>query len=380
MALMHLAADWAQGRKLMAATVDHGLREASAAEARAAHQSAAALNIPHATLKWRRDTETGNLMADARDARLRLLSGWAQRNGLSAVLLGHTQDDQAETLLMRLSRGAGVDGLAGMAEWRDAFGLRWLRPMLGVGRQELRDWLTTREIGWIDDPSNENENYDRVRIRKAMTATGLAAPQLAMAAENIASARDALQYFTAEAAREAVAQNGTLILPGGPLRRGPAEIRRRLVIAAARWITGADYPARRASVSHALAGIAARNRVTLDGALFEPMGDRIRVIREPAAALRAAPARPSDEAQIWDNRWHIDGLGPDQHVAALGHESLNLPQAMWRASGLGRDEAAATPAIWRQNDLIAAPVLRESAALARPLRDLAAFRALIFAH
>lgn len=380
-ALMHLVADWARGRQVMAATVDHGLRPESAAEAQAAHRAALALNIPHATLLWQRETEAGNLMASARDARLRLLSGWAQRNRLPAVLLGHTQDDQAETLLMRLARGAGVDGLAGMAEWRDAFGLRWLRPMLDIGWAELRDWLTARGAGWIDDPSNENEGFDRVRIRKAMAATGLGAPQLALAAANIASARDALQYYTAEAARDASTAHASLILPRAPLRRSPPEIHRRLVIAATRWITGADYPPRRNTVSHALAGIAAGSRVTLDGALFEPAGDRIRVIREPAAALRATPApADGDAAVIWDNRWRVSGLQPGQHVAALGLDALSLPVAGWRASGLGRDEAAATPAIWQGERLIAAPVLRRTGFTAAPLRQFDALRALIFAH
>lgn len=375
-ALLHLAKRWARGRRLMAATVDHGLRPESAAEAHAAHRAAIALGIPHVTLLWQRESEAGNLMAQARDARLRLLSGWARHNDLPAVMLGHTRDDQAETLLMRLSRGAGVDGLAGMTEWRDAFGLRWLRPMLGVGRAELRDWLTARGTDWIDDPSNENEDYDRVRIRNAMAALGLKPALLAMAAENIATARDALQFYAAEATQDVIARNGSLLLPRAPFRRSPPEIHRRLIIAATRWITGADYPPRRSAVGHALAGIVAGSRVTLDGALFEPAGDRVHVIREPAASLRA----PGPDGEIWDNRWRIRGLQHGQHIAALGHGALVLPQAGWRASGLGRDEAAASPAIWQGDTLIAAPVLRKTPFTAVPLRDLDRFRALIRAH
>ena len=219
-ALMHMAADWARGRRIMAATVDHGLRPDSAAEARQVGRAARALGLSHATLLWQRGTEAGNLMASARDARLRLLSGWAQRNGLSAVLLGHTADDQAETLLMRLGRGSGIDGLASMAEWRDAFGTRWLRPMLGAGRQELRDWLAARGIGWTDDPSNENEDFDRIRIRKAIAATGLDVAALARAAGHIGEARDALSHYAAHAARDAVIRNGSLTLPR-PLIRTP---------------------------------------------------------------------------------------------------------------------------------------------------------------
>ncbi|MDO5613276.1 MAG: tRNA lysidine(34) synthetase TilS [Paracoccus sp. (in: a-proteobacteria)] len=371
-ALLHIAHGWARGRRLMAATVDHGLRPESAAEARTAQKVAETLGIPHATLKWQRDTTEGNLMANARDARLRLLSGWAQRNDLPAVLLGHTQDDQAETLLMRLARGAGVDGLAGMAEWRDAFGIRWLRPMLSASRASLRDWLAERGLRWIDDPSNDNADFDRIRIRKAMAALQLDPAALAQSARNIGQARDALAHYAAQAADEATADRGSLVLPRAPFRLSPPEVQRRLAVAAARWITGADYPPRRATVAHALAALAAGSRVTLDGALFWPAGDRIRVIREPAAAMRAAET----DAPVWDNRWQINGLSPGQTVAALGFESLD--QVNWRLSGLSRDEAAASPAIRAKGRVLAAPALRPQAPWhAEPLRGATEFGRLV---
>ncbi|WP_374303337.1 tRNA lysidine(34) synthetase TilS [Paracoccus sp. (in: a-proteobacteria)] len=374
-ALMHMAAEWGRGRRIMVATVDHGLRPESAAEARQVGRAARALGLSHATLLWQRKTEAGNLMANARDARLRLLAGWAQRNGLSAVLLGHTADDQAETLLMRLARGSGIDGLASMAEWREAFGTRWLRPMLGAGRQELRDWLRMRGIAWADDPSNENEDFDRIRIRKAIGAMGLDVAALARAANHIGEARDALSHYAAHAARDAIIHNGSVTLPRRAYGDAPPEIRRRLIVAACRWITGADYPPRRNTVLHALNAIATGHRVTLDGALIEPAGDRIRLMREAAAALRA----PDSQGETWDNRWKIIGLKSDQHVAALGMGQV--ARVKWRLSGLGRDEAAATPAIWEGDRLIAAPLIRAAAPYdVRPLRGAADFHRLVMAH
>ncbi|MCT4333087.1 tRNA lysidine(34) synthetase TilS [Paracoccus sp. YLB-12] len=374
-ALMHIVADWACGRRVMIATVDHGLREASAAEAHQVHRAALALGLQHATLLWQRDTTTGNLMASARDARLRLLSGWAQRNDLPAVVLGHTRDDQAETLMMRLERGSGIDGLAGMADWRDAFGMRWLRPMLDVGREELRDWLRRRGIGWIDDPSNDNDDFDRIRIRKAIASIDLDTVALARAAQHIGAARDALAHYAAEAASEAVIENGRILLPRRPLRDAPTEIRRRLLVAACRWITGADYPPRRATLLHALQALASGSRVTLDGALIEPAGDRIRIGREPAAAIRAGDGF----GPVWDNRWRIDGMIPGQTVSALGFPPLR--EIAWRGRGLSRDDAAASPAIRQDGRLIAAPLLRPAANIRiRPVRDAADFRSLLMAH
>lgn len=374
-ALMHIVADWACGRRVMIATVDHGLRAASADEAHQVHRAALGLGLQHATLLWQRDTTAGNLMASARDARLRLLSGWARRNDLPAVVLGHTRDDQAETLMMRLERGSGIDGLAGMADWRDAFGMRWLRPMLDVGRDDLRDWLRRREIGWIDDPSNENDDFDRIRIRKAIASIGLDTAALARAAQHIGAARDALAHYAAEAASEAVIENGRIILSRRPLRDAPTEIRRRLLVAACRWITGADYPPRRATLLHALQALASGSRVTLDGALIEPAGDRIRIGREPAAAIRAGDGC----GPVWDNRWKIDGLTPGQTVSALGFPSLR--EIAWRGRGLSRDDAAASPAIRQDGRLIAAPLLRPAANIRiRPVRDAADFRSLLMAH
>lgn len=379
-ALMHLARSWARGHHLMAATVDHGLRPESADEAITAHRAATELGIPHATLLWRRDTEAGNLMAAARDARLRLLSGWASRNRLSAILLGHTLDDQAETMLMRLDRGAGVDGLSGMAPARQAFDMQWLRPMLAVSRDELRDWLRQRGIGWTDDPSNDNPDYERVRIRKALQHLDISADRLAQSAENLAMARDALQVFAAQVADDAEAAHGTLILPMTEFRRAPTEIRRRLLVAGLRFINASDYSPRRESLLHALTAVNCSAKITLDGVIAEPIGDRLRLLREPAAALRATPAQADEEGcAAWDGRWHVAGLEPGEYVAALGYDAL--PGLDWRASGLSREEAAATPAILRDGQLIAAPLLKKHPRLsAEPMRKLRHFHALLYTH
>lgn len=383
-AMLHVAAQWAGGRRIMVATVDHGLRPDSAAEAAGVGRATRALGLPHVVLRWKRETTTGNLMAQARDARLRLLSEWARRNDLPAVALGHTADDQAETLLMRLARGAGVDGLSGMAPWRDAFGMRWLRPLLEVQRHELRDWLVDRGIDWTDDPSNDNFDFERVRTRQAVAALGLDGAALARSAGHIAEAREALSHYAAQVARTARTDRGSLVLDRGAYSEAPVEIRRRLLVAGCRWITGAAYPPRRAALVHALRALDAGGRVTLDGALITPTGTSLRLTREAAAALRADPVTGG----LWDRRWTLPQLGPGQHVAALGPGPLaDLP---WRGLGLLRDEAAATPAIWQDGRLIDAPILRaerEGGASSTavqpgplPLRGAADFHSLVKAH
>lgn len=381
-ALLHLTSRWAAGRRVMAATVDHGLRRESADEARFAAQMAQDLGAVHETLHWQRQDGPGNLMAQARDARLRLLSDWAQRNRLDAVLLGHTLDDQAETLLMRLGRGAGVDGLSGMSASRRAFGTIWLRPMLGLSRQELRDWLQGQGIGWIDDPSNQNLDYERVRMRKALAALEIPVANLGQTAANLAMARAALQEFAARATAEIATDQARISMQLSDFTGAPEEIRRRILVTGLRWMTGSDYPARREKVLHALAAISAGARATLEGVIVERRPGRLHMIREPAAAARAPAAQPdASGTAIWDNRWRIEGLGPGQEVRALGHDAL--PGLDWRTPGLTRDEAASTPGIWQGATLLSAPVVAPVTAnggAVQPLRGLGHFRAMLFSH
>lgn len=349
MALLHLAAAWAgpRGVRLEAAVVDHDLRPDSAAEARFAAQSAAALGIPAQILTWR-DHPGGNLMQAAREARLTLIAGWARRRDIGAVALGHTADDVAETLLMRLARGAGLDGLAAMAETWDAHGIRWLRPLLDCGRAELREWLAARAIRWADDPSNENPHYDRARIRAAMAALGLEPAQLARSARNLARARDALIPAALALTEGAMAEGGALSLPLAPLAAAPEELRRRVLVAALAWITGAPHPPRQSGLNAAWRAIAAGRRTTLAGAMLTPRRGVLLLDRESAAAARAAPL---DRPGIWDARF---AAAPPEgsHVAAL--------------------PGSAAPGLWRG----AVPI---GPAPATPLRDLASLRALISA-
>ncbi|WP_347267454.1 tRNA lysidine(34) synthetase TilS [Paracoccus sp. (in: a-proteobacteria)] len=373
-ALMHLAHGWGRAR-LLAATVDHRLRPESGAEAAQAGAAARALGIAHEVLPWT-GARRGNLMAAAREARLHLLSDWARRQGLRAVLLGHTLDDQAETLLMRLGRGAGVDGLAGMAPRRAALGIDWLRPMLAVGRAELRLWLGARGIAWAEDPSNLDPGYERVRIRQALALLELPLPQLAQTAENLGMARAALQEFAARTAEGAECRAGSLALPLAAFRAAPQEIGHRLLTAGIRHVSGAPHGPRRSPALRARAALAGAARLTLEGVILNARGSWLRLIREPAAALRSPPA--SGPGAVWDRRWRIDGLAPGQELRALGHAPLtDLP---WREAGLDRDEAAASPGVWQGGRLIAAPLLVPGALRAVPLRGVGEFRALLYSH
>ncbi|MES0095613.1 tRNA lysidine(34) synthetase TilS [Mesorhizobium sp. M0019] len=187
----------APATKLLAVTIDHQLRPQAAAEAQAVARLCAARGIAHRILAWSGHKPSTGLPAAAREARYRLLAEAADAEDIGLILTGHTADDQAETVLMRQARddGPGEErpreegrGLAGMApatlyEWR-----HWIvRPLLGVRRAELREFLRREQVAWIEDPTNADTAFERPRVRAAL-AEGDGAPRVA---EAIALARKA---------------------------------------------------------------------------------------------------------------------------------------------------------------------------------------------
>ena len=169
-ALLHMAK--LQNFNVTAFTVDHQLRPESAAEAKAVAEWCASQNIEHHTLLWQGEKPTTAIQAIARNARRHLLCRAAQERGIDYLLLGHQADDQAETMLMRMQRGTGLNGLKAMQPvTRDkATNVAILRPLLSIRRAELRQYCLDHNLPFIDDPSNENTDYERVRIRNALQA------------------------------------------------------------------------------------------------------------------------------------------------------------------------------------------------------------------
>jgi tRNA(Ile)-lysidine synthase len=351
-------------RPLAAVTVDHGLRPESAAEAAAVAALCAGRGIGHALLRWDDPAGAGNLQARAREARRRLIGDWARVGGIGAVALGHTLDDQAETFLLRLARGSGVDGLSGMAPVTRADGLVWIRPLLAVRRAALRAWLSERGVAWADDPSNADPRFERARARALMPllgTLGLGPERLAATAGAMARAREALERATAQLAARAVeaGRAGDLALDPGPLSGAPDEIRLRLLAAALVWVSGAHYRPRLVRIEAALAAIEAGrvgHGLTLHGCVLRARGGRVAIRREPA---RVAPPVPIARG-VWDGRWRIEGTPPqgdDLTIGALGAAGL-AAVGDWRATGLAREALLTAPAVWRGGELVAAPVVR----------------------
>lgn len=352
-ALLHLAVD--AGCTVAVATVDHGLRPEAEAEAQAVARLCANLGLPHDILRWHHDGR-GNLQDAARRGRLRLLSEWARGHGIGAVALGHTQDDVAETFLMRLARDAGVDGLAAMASRREVGGIVFVRPLLKAPRSALRKWLLTRGAQWAEDPSNQDDRFQRVRMRRALAALAeveVSAERIAALAGRMAEVRDALDTAAADAAsRFARRDRGDILIDVAGLTTLPFEVQRRLLMAALAWVSSAEYGPRRAEQERFVAAILAGRAATLAGCRCTHAQGRARITRE----LRAVCDLAVPVGSPWDGRWNLSGpTEKDWIIRALGEKGLALIPD-WRRAAMPRPSLLASPAVWAGDHLIAAPL------------------------
>ena len=280
LALMFLAAA-VRPRQLEAATVDHGLRPESRDEAEMVAGLCATLDIPHAILavEWDEVPKTA-VQERAREARYRLLGSWAKDRGLSSVATAHHADDQAETLIMRLNRGSGARGLAGMRPISAIAGtnIRLVRPLLGWRRSELEAICSAAGIRPVIDPSNTDEQFERVRVRQAIgVANWLDAEALTRSAANLASADEALSWMAESLALVRVIDDGEALRvePEGL----PAEIQRRLLLIAFARFEAAEP--RGPELSRALEALEQGRTVTLSGLKLEG-GSVWRVTQAPS--------------------------------------------------------------------------------------------------
>ena len=335
MALLLMAQEWAAGVKgsVTALTVDHGLRPEAAREAKQVTRWCKSRGIAHRTLVWRGDKPKGDIQAAARAARYRLLEEWCAEAGVFHLLLAHHQDDQAETFLLRLARGSGLDGLAAIAPVVERPDCHLLRPLLRWPQARLVATLEALGQEWLDDPSNDNDRYARVRLRKSasmLAGEGLSAARLAATACRLARARQALELSLAQLlARAAIPDPaGFIRLDGEKLSAAPEELGLRALAAVLAVVGGADYPPRLDRLERLYRDIAAgrlgRGR-TLGGCRIVPYRGALLVCREGRSMAAPVAARPGARVN-WDGRFSLN-LAPDvpkgRFLGAVGQVKVN---------------------------------------------------------
>jgi len=283
MALLLLAHAVLPGR-IAAATVDHGLRAESADEAAMVAAQCARLAVPHATLAV--TLKPGNVQAEARAARYGALAAWMAREGLAGLATAHHADDQAETLLLRLNRGSGVAGLAGVRARAEVPGARLplVRPLLGWRRSELAQLLAEAGVEAVQDPSNSDDRFDRARIRKVLVAADwLDVPALAASAAHLADADAALEWAAQREWAEQVER-----APLGLVYR-PAAPRAVVLRVLARIVADLDGAAARGgAVARLFDALVARQPASIGGLVARAMPEGWSFTKAPP---RKPPAR-----------------------------------------------------------------------------------------
>ncbi len=280
---------WMQGAyagRITALTVDHGLRAESAAEAAQVAQWCAALQVPHRTLRWEHGPIiSGNIQAQARAARYDLMRRWCESAQVPYLLTAHNRDDVVETLLMRLARGAGVRGLGTMPAVRALSPtVTLLRPLLHLSHAALLEELRACGQQWIEDPSNQNAIFDRVKMRQLLSQGLLDADRVAQSADALASANVALDWTMHHLfAEQAQSVAGVVTFRSrDDLLALPSELIRRLLLHAMEQARGPALPPRQEEMERLLAMLAATEwrGCTLGKCQFAPVGTGFRVKSE----------------------------------------------------------------------------------------------------
>lgn len=369
--LMFLVQRWAErrGGRAIGLTVDHGLRPESAKEAAKVGAWLGARGIFHHVLAWP-GAPGGNLQARARAARYRLLGEWCRDAAIPHLATAHHREDQGETLLLRLARGSGLDGLAGMAAISERDGLRVLRPLLSVPRARLRATLREEGQPWIEDPSNDDPAFARARIRATLARVpGLSAARLADTAASLAGARAANEHAVAELLARAVAIHpaGFAWIDAALLCRAPEDLGLRALSRVVTCVGGGAYPPRFVRLRRlyrAFTEDGLQNGRTLAGCRLVTRRGRILVCREAAAADHVLALKPGHKGH-WDGRFRVR-LGAQtrgdadlavRRLGADGWRQVKDTPGADRLADLPAPARHGLPALWGLDDVVALPHL-----------------------
>ncbi|RCK99975.1 MAG: tRNA(Ile)-lysidine synthase [Candidatus Tokpelaia sp. JSC189] len=301
---------WKQ--RLVAVTIDHGLRDESASEARDVAELCARNSIVHETLAWREEKPVRAVSERARVARYNLLCEAAEKYGARMIVTGHTLDDQVETYIMRLLRGGNSSrGLAAMPRlsllWQK---FRLLRPFLGIRRITLRNYLLKRGIVWIDDPTNANPHYERVRIRNCLDDKTVLEARKAVAAA-ARKRREEAEIIAALVLKSHMRlRSERLWFDLQPLGIDEGEAFAALVTLATVIMGGAEHPIVNQKLKLKEFFVAQDNglhRITMSGAVIEMTGKFLRIWREKRN-LASCMLLPG-QTVIWDGRYRVSNSG-----------------------------------------------------------------------
>ena len=353
------------GAPMAALTVDHDLRQTSVAETSQVAEWVAGFGIAHTVLKWAGPKPQTGIQAAARDARYALMTRWCRNNGFATLLVAHHRDDQAETYLMRLNRGSGPNGLAGMSAATERHEVRIVRPLLGVPKSRLVSTCRALRQTWIDDPSNRDPRYARTHARSHLEAQNNGA----VIAEKTRS------YGIARAARDrevcALLKTAATEYAGGFVRlnwqtlaEAPDDVGTGALARVLCRVSGASHapPTNKMAALHRAVTRGLIATRSLHRCLAMPQTDgHILICREP----RNLPIVPIEAGSqfTWDRRFLV-ALDPGSNldgvtVGPLGHKGWRQirDRAGFALPTFPTQMCYAVPALFHQDQVISAPNL-----------------------
>ncbi len=373
MALMHLVNRWREragdrSPNFCILTIDHGLREGSAQEGDWVAEKAEELGFSCAKLRWRPGAKTSRIQEDARAARYGLMAEYAHAHGVDALLTAHHLDDQAETLLMRLGRGSGLDGLAAIPAWGHWAGLRVLRPLLDIPKARLVATLESSGIEWLEDPSNDDARFERVRLRRSMDeleALGISAQALARSARRLRRAREALDQAAGDFLRQhcELEDAGFCRINVEAFSQIPEEVALRAMARALQGVGGQASPPRLVKLETLVETLKTVDGtpLTLGGCQLVPGKRELLIVRETGRAMPSDLVLKPGECGLWDNRYQVSldkaSRGPVQ-VRALGKNGYGEVRArLGKALSLPERAAESLVSFWEDEHVLAVPPL-----------------------
>ncbi len=357
---------WARsnGLCIVALTVDHLLRAESTAEAEKVLYWMQQRGIEHHTLSWKKESPPANLQDSARQARYKLLIEWCSQNHVKYLALAHNLDDQFETVMQRLAHHSGPSGLAGIPLARSTEHVKILRPLLNYSKSQIIETLRHLNQEWIEDPSNQNTKFTRIKIRQQQerwSSYGLSKERVLQLKQKMVQQRmlkeSQVQDFLAQHMTSHA--EGYVLLDYEHLIAQDSQLLELTIIHLLKFVSGRIYPPRQENLNHAIYQISLRHNTTIHGCILQLWQGKLLICRE-AHNMEPTKNFQGLETVIWDNRYQITLKDSpeldDARIQSLDNSWLDLKSNPHLMS-LPTAVRPTLPSIWLKERLLCVPHL-----------------------
>jgi len=366
MCLTLLMAEWAKSKdlKTIALTVDHLLRPESTAEAEKVNYWMQQHGIEHYTLSWKKKAPPANLQDAARQARYKLLLEFCDQNQIQYLALAHNQDDQFETMMQRLAHQSGPSGLAGIPKARSTEHVTICRPLLNYSRSQIIETLHRFNQEWIEDPSNQNSKFTRIKIRQQQdrwSSYGLSKERVLILQQKLAQQRMLMENQVQDFFEQHMTSypEGYALLNYEHLLRLDSHLLELTLIHLLKLVSGRIYPPRQENLKRAISQIILHKNSTIHSCIMQKWQGKLLICRE-AHNMEPTKHFQGLETAIWDNRYQIALKNSnelnDARIQALGNNWLEL-KSNTHLMSLPTAVRPTLPSIWLKERLLNVPHL-----------------------